>query len=224
MNRRDFLKSGIIGAGAAVAIPNVALADHISEPTGPVSGIGFHLYHYTNRAATFQALMQSIPQDGVQPPNSTPVTVEIHADPDPNVVTGTLTAYQTHTIADTLPRDPTFGLPVINFPMRVEPKVHVYQSDRPGGAPSEHWTEALRLNVVTGHGTGRRRRKYAWAVPWNHANVPPHANFNQGFWETAQANQSLELIPPGTVLEFEHIMKCHESKRHFYQSLTFMTG
>lgn len=235
MNRRDFLKKGaLLGGVAAIATASPVLADHVVEPKNPVIGIGLEVYHYTNRNATLQRLFQIIPENGVQPPGSYPVTVEVRDAVDPQLVVGTLQAYELKYIASTLPIDPVSGLPIVDFNMRVEPKVSIPAAIRRLGNPSEHWRETLKVNRIA----ERNHRKYLWAVPWNHANTGPHTKFTSpydistgkagrdigGYAETAQANQSLELIPPGTILEFEHMMFTDETRRVFVQTLRVIVG
>lgn len=48
MNRRDFMKSGLIGAGAVLAVPKLALGDHIVEPTAPITELTMEVYVYPN--------------------------------------------------------------------------------------------------------------------------------------------------------------------------------
>lgn len=229
MNRRDFIKTGFIGGvGLAALSPSSVLADHVVEPKNPIIGIGLEVYQYTSRNRTLQTIYQSIPEDGVQPPGSIPMPVNVvERGPDGrDIIVETLTAYETRFVSPSLEIDEVTGLPIVYFAMRVEPKVSVASAVRRAGNPSEHWTETLKVSEIV----ERNHRKYLWAVPWNHANVPPHSHFSRpvgqaaGFWETSQANQSLQLIPLGTKLLFEHQMRCHESRRVFYQSLTVVIG
>lgn len=237
MDRRTFLKTGLIGgAGAALVSPSPVLADHITEPMTPIIGIGLEVYQYTSRNATFMSIYQVIPEDGVQPPGSYPVTVEIRDAVNHDLVVGTIQAYELRTIHSTVPIDTATGLPLVNFNMRVEPKVAIALAARRAGNPSEHWRETLKVNRIA----ERNHRRYLWAVPWNHANTGPHTKFSSGFGgssllpkaireiagyaETAQANQSLELIPAGTRLEFEHQMFTDMTNRVFYQTFQVVVG
>lgn len=226
MNRRDFLRAAGAGAAGAVMLAGPAQAAHILEPQTPITGIGLRVYQYTNRTPTFQSVHQWIPEDGVQPPNSYPVTVNVVERVNgEDVVVDTVTAYEQKFVSPGLQIDPVTGLPVVYFGMRVEPQVTIARPAIQLGSPSEHWTESLRLSWIG----VRNHKKYLWAVPWNHANTAPHARFPRsgqavGWHETSQANQSLEFIPLGTRLIFEHIMRASESRRVFSQSLTFIIG
>lgn len=48
MNRRDFLKVGGLATGL-VAVPTVALADHVTEPTIAIKGLDLQVYDYPDR-------------------------------------------------------------------------------------------------------------------------------------------------------------------------------
>ena len=50
MNRRSFLRRGLVASAVAVAIPKPALADHIVEPTAPISEVTLEVYSYPNFA------------------------------------------------------------------------------------------------------------------------------------------------------------------------------
>lgn len=46
MNRRQFLQRGAAGAGVLMAVPAVALADHVSEPSLAIKSMTLNVYKY----------------------------------------------------------------------------------------------------------------------------------------------------------------------------------
>lgn len=227
MNRRDFLKTGLIGGvGLAVVGVSPAKAAHVTESKEPVIGAKLSVYKYGASGTTLIRVDTVIPEDGVQPPGSTPVTIQYISDASTGgVLLGTAQGYETRTFSPELPVDATTGLRIVDFDnMRVEPGIMVKRAARQAGTPSEHMDEEMKYGFVQNVNRQNESFAYDWHQPWKHSNVPPHAPFKNGFWESAQGNQKLTRALPGEVVRFEHLVIGLETRVRFLQTVTFLVA
>lgn len=195
MNRREFIKVGVVGAGLTFVTPAAALATHVTESSEPIIGIGLDLYKYP-QGSTKVSRRILIPETGSQPPSGVttePATVQVLDKIGPGgVVVSTIPAITWITYGSDVAFDSATGLPIIPGNIRTEPFVAIGKTARQNGIPSEHWDSRLTVTRVTDLERGMEAR--LWDTLIRHANIPPHdsgggpLSFAGAFKEAEQDN------------------------------------